>query len=337
MKIILFIGYLFLFRSNGIVAQTNQYTFQIAYLMADNSTIPASLFELTFNGHAVKANSSGIVFFTRENASKDILISLRDSNYVVISPKSIGFPEDPRFITTIVLHKKTETEKAYKTLVKMLDKKNIYIGDAISKNTKASQKMQEAIDSVLKVVTQKYKISNNDLRRASEILAGRDKYFNLISASLEGYLNEAKDIRDIFKNMLSFSLENPKSFFLFDSAIKVYNNSYNDLNTYNNEYEKAVETYWESAELASGFHNVFDYAINDIHRTNILALNTLFIQKANMYIHEKNKKKRKELKEQITLTLNSVLPILDNNLVVLENKTKYIIGKLEEEREILNN
>jgi hypothetical protein len=109
------------------------------------------------------------------------------------------------------------------------------------------------------------------------------------------------------------------------------------LNTYNNEYEKAVETYWGSPELASGFHNVFDYGINDIHRTNILALNTLFIQKANMYIHEKNKKKRKDLKEQIAATLSSILPVLDNNLVVLENKTKYIIGKLEVEREILNN
>jgi hypothetical protein len=337
MKIILFIGYLLLFRNNEMIGQTNQYIFQIAYLMPDNTTMPASLFELTFNGHEVKANSSGIVFFTRENSSRSILISLRDSNYVVISPKTIAFPEGASFITTIVLHKKTETEKAYKTLVKMLDKKNIYIGDAISKNTKANQKMQKEIDSVLKVVTQKYKISNNDLRRASEILAGRDKYFNLISASLEGYLNEAKDIRDIFKNMLSFSLENPKSFFLFDSTIKVYNNSYNDLNTYNNEYEKAVETYWGSPELASGFHNVFDYAINDIHRTNILALNTLFIQKANMYIHEKNKKKRKDLKEQIAATLSSILPVLDNNLVVLENKTKYIIGKLEVEREILNN
>jgi hypothetical protein len=235
-----------------------------------------------------------------------------------------------------MLHKKSVTEKAYKTLVQMLNKKNIYIGDAISKNTKANESMKQAIDSVLKVVTQKYKISNSDLRKASEILAGREKYFNLISASLEGYLNEAKDIRDIFKNMLAFSLENPKSFLLFDSAIRVYNSSYNELNTNNNEYEKAVETYWESPELASGFHNVFDYAINDIHRTNILNLNTLFIQKANSYIHEKNKRTRKELKEQITNTLNSITPILDNNLVVLENKIKYIIGKLEVEREILN-
>jgi hypothetical protein len=56
-----------------------------------------------------------------------------------------------------------------------------------------------------------------------------------------------------------------------------------------------------------------------------------------MYIHEKNKKKRKDLKEQIAATLSSILPVLDNNLVVLENKTKYIIGKLEVEREILNN
>jgi hypothetical protein len=337
MKIMLFIGYLFLFNSAQINGQTNLYTFQISYLMADNSTIPASLFELAFNGHEVKANSSGIVFFTRENGTNTVLISLRDSNYAVISPKTIGFPEDPKFITTIVLHKKSETEKAYNTLVKMLDKKNINISDAISKNTKASVKMQGEIDSVLKVVSQKFKITNDDLRKASEILAGRDKYFNLISASLEGYLNEAKDIRDIFKNMLAFSLDNPKSFFLFDSAIKVYNNSYNDLNTYNNEYEKAVATYWGSPELASGFHNVFDYAINDIHRTNILALNTLFIQRANMYMHEKNKKKRKDLKDQIIATLNSITPILDNNLVVLENKTGYIIGKLQEERQILNN
>lgn len=245
MKRMLFIGYL-LFTLGQTNGQANLYTFQITYLMTDNSTMPASLFELTFNGHEVKANSSGIVFFTRENGTNTLLISLRDSNYVLISPKSIGFPEDPKFISTIVLHKKSETEKAYNTLVKMLNKKNINISDAISKNTNASIKIQGEIDSVLKVVSQKFNITNDDLRQASEILTGRDKYFNLISASLEGYLNEAKDIRDMFKNMLAFSLDNPKSFFLFDSAIKVYNASYNDLNTYNNEYEKAVETYWKS-------------------------------------------------------------------------------------------
>lgn len=336
-KLFLLTYLLFFFNVIKVFSQSIEYTFKIEYLMTDNSTRPSSLFELMFDGSVVKANSEGMVYYTREIGRNSILIDISDPNYTLIGPQTIAFPDDSKFITRILIHKKSNKEQGAAAFTKQLKKLNISIEQANAKDLSTTSDIKRAVDSIMKLLMQKYKVSEKELRDATEILVGRDKYFNLISYSLEGYLNEAKDIRDIFKNMLVFSLENPRSFRLLDSTIKVYNSFYNNLNNYNNEYEKAVKTYWQSEELALGFHNVFDYAINNIHRSNILLLNTQFTEKANRYIHENNKKKRKDLKDEITNSLITVLSILDNNLVVLENKIKYHIGKLEIEREILNN
>jgi hypothetical protein len=318
MNRVIFFLWLLLLTCNA-VGQT--YALRIEFL---NASKPAALFEIILNGHRMKANTEGMIYYTRNTGSNNISISMADADYLVAGPSTISYPENQESITTIVLHKKTNIEQAYSSYVKTLNKLNIAIGQS-----------NKQIDSVLKIVTGKYQISESDLRNATEILNGRDKYFKSITYALEGYLNEAKDIRDIFKNMLSFSLENPRSFVLFDSTIAVYNSFYSLLNNNSNEYEKGVETYWHSPELAMGFHNVFDYAINTIHRSTILNLNTQVNQKANEYIHEQNKKRRKELKTEIIATLNTIVPVLDNNLVVLENKVKYHIGKLEANREII--
>jgi len=310
-------------------AQTERYRFDLAFLEPDNSTLPAAYYEIKFNGKVVKANDAGTIFIDREASSPAVQVSMLDAAYVLVGPSAVPFPDNAAMVTTILLHKKTNKEQAVTALSSELKKINVSLSQAVNKDDAASKKIAHALDSLLGMVTSQYRISEMELKSAVQLAEGREKYYPQITYALESYLNEAKDIRDIFKNMLAFSLQNPKSFFLFDSTIKVYNKFYNELNNNNNEYEKAVQTYWKSDELASGFHNVFDYAINDIHRTSILTLNTLFVQKANMYIHTDSRKERKQLKQEIIASLNAVMPILDNNLVVLENKIKYHIGKLD--------
>ena len=129
--------------------------------------------------------------------------------------------------------------------------------------------------------------------------------------------------------MLDFALRNPATFKLFDSTIHLYNTAYTNLNTHNSEYEKAVYDYWDSRELSLNFHSVFDYAVNNIHRTSILPLNSLLNEKVNNYLHTTSAKEQKKLKEEITITLNTILPILENNLTVLETKTRYFIDQLQ--------
>jgi len=327
---------LFFFWAIVSPAQGRQYSFIIQILLENNATKTAPYFEILFDGNLQKANQDGVISYTAAGNSQEVLVNTPDQReYVIVGSSSIPLPANPEKSITIVVRKPSQKEQAVLQMDREMRKLNIKMEqlDSLRKsNSDQYRQMLKVQDSIFTMIIRKYNISEADLRSATEKMRGRDKYFVEISAALEGYLNEAKDIRDIFKDMLAFSLENPKSFRLFDSTIEVYNRAYNMLNSNNNEYEKAVADYWDSEELALGFHSVFDFAINDTHREGILPLNTLLNQKVNLYIHESSKNRRKELKTEITITLNTVIPFLDNNLTILESKIKYYIGKLESQK-----
>jgi hypothetical protein len=338
-KLLSIAGSVLLFHAASF-AQTPPYSFKIEILSENNATITAPFIQILFDGHLQKANQDGFIYLVPGNNSGEVMVSVPDQReFMIVGSTAIPLPADRQKSITIVVRKPTVTEKAVQQVDRDLKKLNIRIDQLDSiKRMDYTQYLQmtRAIDSVYKGTTQKFQISEPDLRSATEKMQGRDKYFAAITVSLEDYLNEAKDIRDIFRNMLLFSLENPKSFKLFDSTIYVYNRAYNVLNDNNNDYEKAVVDFWDSKELSLGFHNVFDFAINNIHRASILPLNSLLNEKVNEYIHEKNRSERKTLKTEITATLNAVIPILENNLTILESKIRYYIGELESQKTAFN-
>jgi hypothetical protein len=324
--------------SNFLFPQARQYSFIIQILLDNNATRTAPYIEMLFDGNRQKANQDGMISYTVSTSNQEVILSMPDQReYLIVGSPIVPLPANAEKSITIVVRKPTQKEQAVDQVEKELKQLNFKIDklDSIKKNDNEQyQRMLAVQDSVFRSVTQKFQVSESDLRSATEKMRGRDKYFAEISSSLEKYLNEAKDIKDIFKNMLAFSLENPASFRLFDSTINVYNKAYNNLNDNNNEYEKAITDFWDSEELALGFHSVFDFAINDTHRAGILPLNTLLNEKVNEYIHESNKSKQKELKKEIIATLNGVIPFLENNLSILESKTSYYINKLESQKNI---
>jgi hypothetical protein len=324
--------------NSALSAQVRQFAFKVEELLDNNATRTASNIEILFDGLRQKAGPDGMINFTPAINRKEVAVSMPDQRqYIIIGSATIPLPEDPGLGITITIRKPTQKEQAILQVGRDLKKLDIKIDqlDSIRKNDYAQYlEMTRMMDSVYQIVTRQFRISESDLRSATEKMRGRDKYFVIISSSLESYLNEAKDIRDIFKTMLDFSLENPRSFRLFDSTIRVYNKAYNDLNGNNDEYEKAVANFWDSDDLSLGFHNVFDFAINDTHRAGIIPLNAQLIPRANSYIHERSKSRRKALKVEITAILNTVIPVLDNNLPILENKIRYYLGKLESQKNV---
>jgi len=77
-----------------------------------------------------------------------------------------------------------------------------------------------------------------------------------------------------------------------------------------------------------GFHNVIDFALNDIHRATIIPLNTTIISKANEYNMERKRKRKEELKKELQAGLDMIIPILDNDLGILSDKVQSCIAKL---------
>jgi hypothetical protein len=331
----------FLFTYVAGYTQSTRFCIAISEQVNEHAEKIGAYIEIMINNSMQKANQDGNIYYIPETANSYITVKMPDEKqYFIMGPSHVPLPKDPSEKINILIRKATQKEQAVLTLNKQINQLNIRIDqlDSVKKYDQLLYQQQlTSLDSLYKLATQKYQISASDLRTATEKLQGRDKYFEAISTSLESYLNEAKDIRDIFKHMLAFSLENPKSFRLFDSTINNYNAAYNQLNTNNAVYEKAVSDYWGSKELSLGFHNVFDFAINDIHRASILPLNTLLNSKVREYIHEKDKKTRQNLKEQITTELNSITLILDNSLTILESKIRYYTGQLDSNKNVYSN
>ncbi|MFI5152529.1 MAG: hypothetical protein ACHQET_04300 [Chitinophagales bacterium] len=337
-KRLIFLCWMIFHFSNPVSSQAPQYCLAIREYVDGHATRNAAYIELMIDNNRKKADQDGNIFFTPETNNAFVMVNMPDEReYVLLGSSNIPLPADQKQSITVIVRKPTQKEQALSQISKELNSMHIRMAqlDSIKNadNTQYLQKMK-MLDSILQLATGKYQISESDLRSATEKMQGKDKYFDLISVTLERYLNEVKDIRDIFKHMLAFSLENPKSFRLFDSTINVYNNAYNQLNDHNDEYEKAVLDYWESKELSLGFHNVFDFAINNIHRASILPLNELLNKKVREYLHEDNRGKRKQLKEEIISTLNGITPILDNSLTILETKIRYFVGELESQKNV---
>lgn len=321
-------------------AQDTHYTLSIEVLGDDNRSKPASYAELWVNTQLMKSDADGRIYFPVSPGSRSVLVKASASqDYVIIGSGNLGLPADRSIEIVVTLRKPRDSEKGLTQVVSALTKMNLNINNLDSlrrvDNERYSRVMQVQ-DSLLKAVTQLYALSETDLRTDLERLKGRDTYYPQISATLEMYLNEAKDIKDIFKRMTAFAMNNPQAVLMFDSTIRVYNAAYTVLNSNNNDYERAVLEYWASNELSYGFRNVFDFAINTIHRSEILQLNADLIPKINQFSHEGNKKKRNRIKEEILATLQTVIPRLENDLTVLETRIRTYLGKLDAQNISLN-
>jgi len=326
---------LFLFSSNTGIAQAIVYSLKVEILITSEQTKAASNIDLIINGTRQTTDPQGMIYLTLNSSVQSIRVDSPDEGDYVLAESSrggmINLPANPQAITTILLRNPNNKEKAFRELNTFYKNNNIERKQIDSLKNVNYAKYEEIIrmqDSIYRELTSHYKISETDLRNASEIMDGRDRYFQSVSFSLQGFLNEAKDIRDAFKKLIEFSLENPKAFKLLDSTIRAYNDYYLLLNNNRDEYERAIENYWKSFELAMGFHNTVDFALNDVHRANIIPLNTTIIQKANEYISETNKKQKKELKSQLQSNLDLILPVLDNDLGILDDKIQSCIAKL---------
>lgn len=327
---------------NSVIAwaQDSHYTLSIEILGDDNRSKPAPYAELWVNTQLMKSDADGRIYFPASPGSRSVVVKATASqDFVIVGSGNLGLPSDRSIEIVVTLRKPKDNEKGLTKVVTTLKKMNLNINNLDSlrraDNARYTRVMQVQ-DSLLRVVTQLYALSESDLRTDLERLKGRDTYYPQISSALEMYLNEAKDIKDIFKQMTEFAMTNPQAILQFDSTIRVYNAAYLVLNSNNNDYERAVLEYWASSELSYGFRNVFDFAINTIHRSEVLHLNTDLIPRINQYSHEGNRKKRNRIKDDILSTLQNIIPRLENDLTVLETRIRTYLGKLDAQNISLN-
>ncbi len=340
----------FAFIKTAMWAQTTEYTFRVEIISENNESNTASFFPLFFDDIPQKTNELGLIYLPFKKKLDPIIIRIPDDKkkeYTIVAPDKglIYLPENADATIVIKIHKSSIIEKAtkeydvqYKRAMAKLDLVNTNIDSLKKTNLSLDKKISALQDSILLVIATNYKVSADNLRTATALLEGQDKYFLPITAGLESYLNEAEDLKEIFRNLveINLSIGNVAAFNALDSTMTVYNKFYNSLNSNNADYERAIAGYWKSDALADLYHNIVDYALNNIHRTYIFPLNDAIIKKINIYVHENDKKARNNLRLEITKNINDLLPNLSNNLGVLDVKVKTFNTRLQSEKSAFN-
>ena len=313
----------FLLSANHSYGQTAIYNFVIK----DENNNLVKNFPIILNGESVKTNIAGSISMPFKTTVHQVTVGLNAAaNYTIVSPADglLNLPMDANDINTItVTDKRLKANELLATQIVALQKK---LQQLSAQNTAQKNQVLQQLNYLV-AQGKKNNLSADQLRSAKELLNGRDSCFPLVAATLNTYVSRAKDVHDAFETMANFALDNKQAFDAMKKTVLNYNETYEQWNTQKSNYEKSINDYWQSKELALKYQNLTDYALNEVHRTYILQLNSL-LKKINSYAQEKNNKKKKELKSQIIYNISNELDGLDNRNQILGEKVNILLQLL---------
>jgi hypothetical protein len=160
-------------------------------------------------------------------------------------------------------------------------------------------------------------------------VTSKDEAFPLISATVNDYLNEAKDFKDAFHMLGVQATESRQAHARLTEAIEQYNRAFEKLNKDRLTYEKYVATFWKSDAESFEFKSLMDYILGDVHNVSILTLN----QKINTIndIAGGKVKKASEKKRELEKDISEEVLRLEKQLQELDRRTNRILHTLSQD------
>lgn len=319
----------------------DKYYFRASFLLSGNQLKSADAITLLVNGTPVRTGTDGSFEVYVLSGKQEIRVESPDErSFIIVGSGALTLPQDKNVFTPVYLRKASDMELANRSLTRALKQMGIQhnqLEELKKTNSAQYQFINSKIDSLIVLTSQQYQVSAGNLRSMQELMAGRDKTFPVITSTLQFYLNEAFDIRDAFSRLLTTGMKTKRGFFLLDSTMQVYNAAYNDLNSNYINHENNIKSYWQNNELSMLYVNTVDYALNNVHRSEILLLNTTLIPKANKYLLSSNKKEKEKIYRQVEEELERIQPILTHHLNILNDKVRALQLRLAAEKDVFNN
>jgi hypothetical protein len=156
---------------------------------------------------------------------------------------------------------------------------------------------------------------------------GRLEFFPLISNTLNHFLNEARDLNDAFA-AVGAALNNRGAYGQLSTAIYNYNSIYEFLNANKSTYEQAIYTYWNSKELSLKYSSLIDFTLDEIHKSYILDINFTFIERIYDHNEETNKKKKKEMEDELRKDIEERYATVGRRLNILGERISAFVTLL---------
>jgi hypothetical protein len=273
-----------------VFGQSVQYRFRVRY---EDKTLVVNR-NFLINGEDYGTDDHGIFDKVFPERLSFVTVSAKsESDFFVVYPADgiVLLPKEGNALIEIIVRKRS-TSKNLEVVNDLQGSRKVV--KAINKSERKILNELKAesgrLDSMLAL------LKGNELNR-QVIEAGRLRNFPLISASLNQYLNEVRDLNDSFSS-LGLNLENKQAYEQYSAAVSNYNEIYELLNTNKGVYEQAVDVYWHK-ELALKYSNLMEFVVEDLHRPYILNINYTFQPRIYSFLQERNKRKKKEIREQL--------------------------------------
>lgn len=272
--------------------------------------------------------SDGIFEIGINDNVRSVTLELVKSKWDIIYPIGgvIGVPQDPNQITDFIIGDSPK---------ELLTQAVAQLSNQLSKQLNALQAEQgiaqkgadQALATILAEIQKKTDIKTEDLNNAIDLDAKKKEFYPILSAAINNYTNEAKDLKDAFKFSARHAFDDPQALMILTDAVNSYNAAFQDINKKHNDYEKTVNDLWKSDAKTIEIREFFNYALGELHSSNIFVLN-LKIRDINDYNRGSYPGSKKAFKEQVLRDIESSLLQLERRLQELDTRAQVVLSKL---------
>ncbi|HTI94302.1 MAG TPA: hypothetical protein VL727_27095 [Puia sp.] len=272
--------------------------------------------------------SDGVFEIAINDNVRSVKLELVNSKWDIIYPigGEIGVPQDPNLVTDFIIgdSPKELLTQAVAQLSNQLSKQL----NALQAEQGIAQKgAEQAFAAILAEIQKKTDIKTEDLNNARDLDSKKDDFYRVLSAAINNYTNEAKDLKDAFKFSARHAFDDPQALMILTDAVNSYNEAFQDVNKKHNDYERTVNDLWKSDAKTIEIREFFNYALGELHSSNIFVLN-LKIRDINDYNRGSYPGSKKGFKELVLRDIETSILQLERRLQELDTRAQLVLSKL---------
>lgn len=313
-----------LFYNIGYGQATRKFTGKLVSFDGNNKTINNISVRLV-NQQSGVTGTDGIFVIAINNDVEEVTLELANSELTIIYPAGgrVNIPKNPNAVVEFVVG-----DSPKEILTKAVAKSNNEIKNRLSQLGVKQDGIEETLNVFIAEIQKMSDIKRADLTSQIDLASKREEFYPALASSINGYINEAKDLKDAFKFTARHAFNDPMALQILVDAISSYNIVFEDLNKNSAGFEMKVSDYWQSEAKANEVRELFNYALGEIHSANVFILN-LKISEINELNGSNLKGSKKEaLQENILRDIQTSQLQLERRLEDLDKRAQIVLSKL---------
>jgi hypothetical protein len=258
-------------------------------------------------------------------AAITIQVATGSPRWVLRYPTSaVAVPRDPAFVTDIIVGPSIE-----ETLARDFGASIGRLGASLRGAGAADSQVLAAIAALREEFAARTNVRVEDLREAERQSDGRSRILPPLSAALEGFLVKANNIALYFQYLLEPSFGSDSAFAQLQRSITEYNVAFESLRTGRAGFEAGVAEHWQNPIASADLRAALDYALGDIHVTDVLPLNEVLPDVSRILTGRLTGREAQARRTEVLLRVRMSVTALRTRLDELERRKVRILNTLQ--------